>query len=252
MSFVFRGTRSGDIESGFPGYIPDQPSQVRFHVVGRPMSYNLLLCLVLGVFLMATGFRMYATCQQLQAHVAAARRLLGHTEFRLHMPPSIAFATSRRLEGLRFQLARLEREFDDFDYEILRSLDSANGSYAESLSEEEINSLPVHKYEIAGRQSESSTVEHASSSVEPEQKMSDTVEPDVNVKSTQDGLTCSVCLDQVIVGESVRRLPCLHQFHANCIDPWLRKQGTCPLCKFRAGTKWQENGESGNAVSCMF
>lgn len=28
MSFVFRGTRS-DIESGFPGYLPEQPSMVR-------------------------------------------------------------------------------------------------------------------------------------------------------------------------------------------------------------------------------
>ncbi|RZC76544.1 hypothetical protein C5167_000643 [Papaver somniferum] len=184
---------------------------------------------------MATGFRMYATCQQLQAHVSAARGLLGHTEFRLHMPPSIAFATRGRLEGLRFQLARLEREFDDFDYEIFRFLDSVNGSYAESLSEEEINALPVHQYEIAGRQGESSTVQPAP--VEPEQIKSDTVKPDVIVKSTEDGLTCSVCLEQVDVGEIVRRLPCLHQFHANCVDPWLRKQGTCPLCKFRAGIK---------------
>nr|GMD95569.1 E3 ubiquitin-protein ligase SDIR1-like [Ipomoea batatas] len=59
--------------------------------------------LVLGVFLMATTLRMYATCQQLQAqaqaHAVAASRLLGHTELRLHMPPSIA------LQGLRLQLA---------------------------------------------------------------------------------------------------------------------------------------------------
>ncbi|KAI3897983.1 hypothetical protein MKW92_004477 [Papaver armeniacum] len=274
MSFVFRGTR-GDIESGFPGFIPER-RQVRVHA-GRPvntnsmaflvtvlllfmilnshqMSPNFLLWLVLGVFLMATSLRMYATCQQLQAqaqaHAAAASGLLGHTELRLHMPPSIAFATRGRLQGLRLQLALLDREFDDLDYETLRALDSDNGSSAQSLSEEEINALPVHKYKAAGPQSESSTLQHASSSAIPEIKP-DAAKPDEVLKSTEDGLTCSVCLEQVDVGEIVRSLPCLHQFHANCIDPWLRQQGTCPVCKFRAGTRWQENGETGNDVSYM-
>lgn len=66
---------------------------------------------------MATTLRMYATCQQLQAQAQAramaASGLLGHTELRLHMPPSIALATRGRLQGLRLQLALLDREFDD-------------------------------------------------------------------------------------------------------------------------------------------
>lgn len=75
------------------------------------------LWLVLAVFLMATTLRMYATCQQLQAHAqaqaVAASGLLGHTELRLHMPPSIAVATRGQMRGLRLQLALLDREFDD-------------------------------------------------------------------------------------------------------------------------------------------
>lgn len=80
---------------------------------------------MLGVFLMATMLRMYATCQQLQAqaqahaHAAAASGLLGHTELRLHMPPSIALATRGRLQGLRLQLALLDREFDNLGFMVL-------------------------------------------------------------------------------------------------------------------------------------
>ena len=66
---------------------------------------------------MATSLRMYATCQQLQAqvqaHAAAANGFLGHTELRVHVPPTIALATRGRLQSLRLQLALLDREFDD-------------------------------------------------------------------------------------------------------------------------------------------
>ncbi|KAG2730322.1 hypothetical protein I3843_01G280900 [Carya illinoinensis] len=274
MSFVFRGTR-GDIESGFPGYIPERRA-MRVHAA-RPvnsnslaflvtvlllfmilnshqMSPNFLLWLVLGVFLMATTLRMYATCQQLQAqaqaHAVAASGLLGHTELRLHMPPSIALATRGRLQGLRLQLALLDREFDDLDYETLRALDADNAPAVPSMTEEEINALPVHKYKVAGPQN-SLSMQQASSSGSAAEMKQDNPNKVVSTKASEDELTCSVCLEQVNVGELIRSLPCLHQFHANCIDPWLGQQGTCPVCKFRAGSGWQENGQGGLDASYM-
>lgn len=45
-----------------------------------------------------------------------------------------------------------------------------------------------------------------------------------------DNLGCSICTDDFRVGEDVRVLPCNHQFHPACIDPWLINiSGTCPL-----------------------
>lgn len=43
-------------------------------------------------------------------------------------------------------------------------------------------------------------------------------------------LGCSICTEDFTVGEDVRVLPCQHQFHPSCIDPWLVDvSGTCPL-----------------------
>ncbi|KAL6713665.1 hypothetical protein ACLMJK_009130 [Lecanora helva] len=44
---------------------------------------------------------------------------------------------------------------------------------------------------------------------------------------------CVVCLEEYIDGESkVMSLPCGHEFHADCITPWLTtRRRTCPICK---------------------
>uniref|UniRef100_A0A182NQG9 RING-type E3 ubiquitin transferase n=1 Tax=Anopheles dirus TaxID=7168 RepID=A0A182NQG9_9DIPT len=44
-------------------------------------------------------------------------------------------------------------------------------------------------------------------------------------------LQCSVCFEDFVVGESVRKLPCLHVYHEPCIIPWLELHGTCPICR---------------------
>jgi hypothetical protein len=44
--------------------------------------------------------------------------------------------------------------------------------------------------------------------------------------------TCAVCLEPYAEGDVLRLLPCLHGFHAACIDVWLtRQKSTCPICK---------------------
>ncbi|PFH55813.1 hypothetical protein XA68_17573 [Ophiocordyceps unilateralis] len=66
------------------------------------------------------------------------------------------------------------------------------------------------------------------------------MEPDVVVREVEEGdagdnegqLGCSICTEDFRVGEDVRVLPCNHQFHPNCVDPWLvNVSGTCPLCR---------------------
>lgn len=44
-------------------------------------------------------------------------------------------------------------------------------------------------------------------------------------------ITCMICLAEKEVGETVRTLPCMHDFHVDCIDQWLKTNCTCPICK---------------------
>ncbi|KAF9621651.1 hypothetical protein IFM89_025562 [Coptis chinensis] len=53
-----------------------------------------------------------------------------------------------------------------------------------------------------------------------------------NVDASGDKISCSVCLQDFQLEEKVRILPfCHHMFHLPCIDKWLMKQGSCPLCR---------------------
>jgi len=48
-----------------------------------------------------------------------------------------------------------------------------------------------------------------------------------------DSTECSVCLAEFSESTDLllHRLPCLHIFHAVCIDIWFRERLTCPFCR---------------------
>ncbi|XP_045605373.2 E3 ubiquitin-protein ligase ZNRF3 [Procambarus clarkii] len=43
---------------------------------------------------------------------------------------------------------------------------------------------------------------------------------------------CVVCLEEYRPHQELRVLPCKHEFHRACVDPWLLQHRTCPLCNY--------------------
>jgi len=55
---------------------------------------------------------------------------------------------------------------------------------------------------------------------------------------------CCICMEEYAEGSRLRRLPCMHEFHAACIDTWLTSKtaaAACPVCR-RAITDDDDGG----------
>lgn len=107
----------------------------------------------------------------------------------------------------RLRMALLDRDFTGEDYEMLQGLDDSPRS-RRGASQEQIDQLPLHT--VTEREVEE------------------------QAQLAGGGSPCSICLGPFEVGEEVRTVPCLHKFHKECIDTWLRDRAVCPVCKYRA------------------
>lgn len=69
---------------------------------------------------------------------------------------------------------------------------------------------------------------------------------EVTDEEIKNQLQCSVCWEDFRLNETVRKLPCLHIYHENCIVPWLDLHGTCPICR----KSLVFDGDDGNSADC--
>ncbi|TMW61555.1 hypothetical protein Poli38472_012746 [Pythium oligandrum] len=43
--------------------------------------------------------------------------------------------------------------------------------------------------------------------------------------------TCCICLMDYDIDDDLRVLPCGHEYHESCVDEWLMRNATCPVCR---------------------
>jgi hypothetical protein len=106
----------------------------------------------------------------------------------------LASAQRASIAELQPQPLRMERDFTGNDYDMLLELD--RNVPDQGLHRAQIERLPEFVYEES--------------------------------KEAQ----CAICLENFMQGERLRAVPCLHRFHAKCIDHWLISKPVCPVCKF--------------------
>ncbi|XP_030469884.1 RING-H2 finger protein ATL74-like [Syzygium oleosum] len=62
-------------------------------------------------------------------------------------------------------------------------------------------------------------------------------------------VSCVVCLEEFKIGDKCRLLPiCRHSFHAECVDAWLLKMASCPICRSRANSS--RSLDEGSSSGC--
>ncbi|XP_037886209.1 RING-H2 finger protein ATL70-like [Glossina fuscipes] len=86
-------------------------------------------------------------------------------------------------------------------HEILEAMEDVCNEFSGDLRTSQINMLPSYEYNVD--------------------------------KSCDNQAYCAVCINDLVSKELIRKLPCGHNFHAECLDKWLQSHETCPMCRTR-------------------
>ena len=56
--------------------------------------------------------------------------------------------------------------------------------------------------------------------------------------------SCCICMNDYEDGQEMRKLPCGHHYHKECVDEWLLMNATCPTCRLSITGTSEERGDS--------
>lgn len=144
---------------------------------------------------------LFTSFDALQGHLMFER---GTHSMEPHLAAMRAMAAFGQQTRLAPQLMFSDRDFDENDYEALLALDDSVEN-RKGASQCAIDSLEVLSRPAA-----------SDAAVDGEEPR------------------CPICLTDYECGAAMRRLPCKHQFHKGCVDEWLLRKATCPICAQKA------------------
>lgn len=105
----------------------------------------------------------------------------------------------RRQPRIRRRNMQLSDSFQGNDYEALLALEERQGAVvSKKLSRRAIQRFPTKTFKLS---------------------------------SGAGNTECQICFCDYTDGETLRMLPCFHDYHVQCIDRWLKDNTTCPICR---------------------
>jgi len=103
---------------------------------------------------------------------------------------------------------------DTMDHDDLLQLQERIGHVSRGAQQSTINELPTRKF------------------VQKRKSIDEKTSEDDSKEAESNAMSCCICMNTFKTADDVRTLPCLHIYHTKCIDKWLVRNRTCPICKF--------------------
>ncbi|OWZ23418.1 hypothetical protein PHMEG_0001721 [Phytophthora megakarya] len=131
-------------------------------------------------------------------------------------PESLVYVLGAFIVTVVFVLLALLIRWRRADRRNLRAAQMRGAAVVRGVTKERLDQLRITKYCRAERNPQS-----------PKEQL--TPKTDDGTSENED--VCPICLIEFEDGEDVRNLPCKHIFHVACIDEWLKRNTSCPMCK---------------------
>ncbi|KAF5466666.1 hypothetical protein F2P56_016573 [Juglans regia] len=104
-------------------------------------------------------------------------------------------------------------------------------SQTRGATSESINALPTYKFKLKKKGNVEDQEINTGANEGGVLAVGTDKERDI---SGEDALCC-ICLAKYVDDDELRELPCVHVFHVECVDKWLKINALCPLCKSEVG-----------------
>jgi len=99
--------------------------------------------------------------------------------------------------------------------------------YEEPISDEQVDTDAMSYEQLLDLEDKIGTVPPAK--VTKETLPTKTYHASANTENAQP--TCLICMAEFEEEDTLKILPCNHEFHKDCIDQWFNNHNKCPLCK---------------------
>lgn len=165
------------------------------------------------------------------------------------------YFSSRTLEARLLTLLELERRaFQTF--EILFDSGIFEESKERGLNREQIDKIEVSEFEEKPQEKEpvtrikSRNGIHKTPKVDPKKAIKAALQKEKSEPTSSS--TCAICLEDYKHKDKLRKFPCSHKFHQECIDKWLSLKNNCPVCKGKPVEDSQPSAPRTENVSNQF